>query len=139
MHKTSDGYFIWDKGERANIGKYFNTREFDCHCTLAECKEQRISATLVAKLDAVRTEYGRPITVTSGFRCQAQQAALRAQGFETATGKSTHELGHAADIQAPLMTALAAILPQHFKAVGLARTWAHVDLRTDKERRWYYK
>jgi uncharacterized protein YcbK (DUF882 family) len=81
-----------------------------------------------------------PLRITSAFRCKEHQASLRKSGILTAVGTSTHELGDAADILAigkPIDVVLAEA-PKHFKAIGIAKTFIHVDLRDDKERRWPY-
>jgi zinc D-Ala-D-Ala carboxypeptidase len=96
---------------------------------------------LIDKLTLVRIEFGKPIIITDGFRCSSFQELLRAKGLKTAAGKSTHELGHAADIksQDPSdLQNLLLIVKKYFKAVGIAKTFLHVDIRTDKERTWSY-
>jgi zinc D-Ala-D-Ala carboxypeptidase len=138
--KNDGNYFIWQKGAPpAPLTKHFTTKEFDCSCSFPQCQEQRISIELIGFLELVRQEYGRPITVTSGYRCQWEQEDLRRRGYETASGKSQHELGNAADIKGGQMPPLVPILEKYFKSIGLARTWAHVDTRADKLRRWSYK
>jgi LAS superfamily LD-carboxypeptidase LdcB len=54
-------------------------------------------ATLLERLNRVREAYGIPMTVTSGLRSDAQQAALIAGGKSNAP-KSHHLTGEAADI-----------------------------------------
>lgn len=98
-----------------------------------------MSIHLINNLEAVRQAYGQSISVHSGYRCAAHQADLAAQGYETAKGISQHQLGNAADLAATNMAAFVPLIEARFKAVGLARTWLHCDLRDDKERRWTYK
>ena len=88
----------------------------------------------------MREAYGRPLTVTSGFRCADKQAALRAAlpPGHTAVGKSTHELGEAADVRGPNSATLLPLLEAEFEAIGIAKTFYHVDLRVGKKRRWNY-
>jgi uncharacterized protein YcbK (DUF882 family) len=127
----------WDRGVTRAISHHFTAKEFTCSCGV--CKLQRIDEQLLAKLEAVREELGAPITVTSGFRCALRQSQLTKQGLETAKGLSTHELGQAADIRAPDISKLLEICEKQFKAIGVAKTFLHVDLRSDTTRRWYYK
>lgn len=135
--------FIFKKQDKKDLGKYFNSKEMECHCKYDDCIDQFISETLIQKLDLVREEFGEPLRVTSAFRCAKKQADLRGSGIKTAAGKSTHEMGAAVDIQ-PLYTSsekmekLFKILEKHFKAIGIAKTFYHVDLRNDKIRRWDY-
>jgi hypothetical protein len=102
------------------------------------------SEDLLTKLELVRVEFNEPLLITSAFRCDKKQQDLRGTGTLTAKGKSTHELGHAVDIK-PLKSTeenfkrLLEVLAKHFDAIGLAKTFYHVDLRTDKKnRRWNY-
>jgi uncharacterized protein YcbK (DUF882 family) len=137
--RLEKGFLVWAKEEKAKLSAHFSTEEFECKCALETCGPQRVSARLVALLEETRTDYGLPIRVTSGFRCQGYQAQLRAQGYETAKGLSQHELGRAADIAGTDMRLLEVAASEYFKAIGIARTFVHVDLRADKERRWTYK
>jgi uncharacterized protein YcbK (DUF882 family) len=137
---TETGFYTWTKGTDVKLSDHFTTHEFACPCTHPECQEQRISAALIDKLERLRAALGAAIRITSGYRCSRYQADLRARGFETAAGVSEHELGQAADLQCaahsgPDLAVLAALL---FRAVGIAATWIHVDLRADKLRRWTY-
>jgi uncharacterized protein YcbK (DUF882 family) len=127
------------KDERKKLSRSFNSGEFECRCA-KDCGEQSISKELIDKLQLVRDELGIPLVVTSAFRCAEHQERLRGSGIKTAVGRSTHEDGIAADITVPVgkMPKLLAILEKHFKAIGIARNFYHVDLRDDKERRWKY-
>lgn len=135
--KTENGFYVWNKGEDALLSYHFKAAEFECHCRFSECREQRISKSLVEKLEAIRLEYGKSITITSGFRCGTEQADLRSKGFQTAKGRSTHEDGIAADVSVGWMTQLVPILKKHFVCIGLAPTWAHVDDRSEPHS-WTY-
>lgn len=135
------GFYRWRRGERPQIWpyKYFSPREFECLCGI--CGPQTISADLVGALEAIRISLGKPIRITSAYRCSAHQAKLRRTlpPGHTATGRSSHEDGIAADIQVagnpPL---LLATLEAYFKSIGTAPTFYHVDMRRDKQRRWIY-
>lgn len=133
--KRFEDLYLWNRGETLKLSKNFSTGEFTCRCGV--CKEQTISIKLINKLQAVRDLVG-PLTITSAYRCPAHQAALRGQGVQTAKGTSQHELGRAADVQAKNMPALEAALRKEFMAIGVAKTFFHVDLRTDKPREWRY-
>lgn len=137
-------FFTWKRGANFKIAKYFNSSEFECPCS---CEDQRIHIELPYRLDRVREGLGSALRITSGYRCAGYQAKLKAQGYETAVGVSQHELGKAADIQ-PVksinlgfpsgMTKLKELCEEQFKATGQGRSFFHVDLRDDKERRWNY-
>lgn len=136
--RTENGYYIFDKGTDELSSHHFKLGEFECQCVYPECKDQRISLELLSKLEAMRVAFGQPITITSGYRCEKHQKDMAELGFQTAKN-SQHCLGNAADIQAKLMTPLLSEAKNHFKAIGIASRFLHVDLRSDKERRWYYK
>jgi len=55
---------------------------------------------LLEKLNKIRVVWGKPMTITSGLRNQAQQDALISIGKSTAS-KSKHLYGQAADISDP--------------------------------------
>jgi len=132
-------HYIWDKGVNLGLSAHFKSSEFACHCT--KCGVQKVSKVLVDHLEQVRVEFGTPIQINSGYRCSEYQDELRRQGYETAKGISTHQMGQAADIR-PVdlhqMNDLLTVVKKHFMAIGVARSFLHVDERRDKERRWAY-
>jgi zinc D-Ala-D-Ala carboxypeptidase len=130
---------IWGRGDLATWqSKYFRAKEFECQCGV--CQRQVLDDKLIAMLDEVRDLVGIPIKINSGFRCAKRQDDLRKQGLETATGKSSHENGQAADIACADMAALEkaclTVFAKH--SVGVARTFIHVDVRANGPRRWGY-
>lgn len=140
--RKENGYYLWTRGEVTDLTDHFKSSEFTCPCK--NCDEQKIAIELVDKLERVRVLLGKPIKVTSGYRCRAHQLELAAKGYETAKGISQHELGRAADIVQPgatlyEFTAMLHYCEQEFQAIGEGLSFLHVDLRTDKPgRRWYY-
>ncbi len=125
----------WSRGTAMPLSPHFKTKDFTCKCGV--CRNQRLSKELITKLEAVREAIGQPITVTSGFRCELYQANLAKHGLQTAKN-SMHCQGQAADIVAADMAALYTACEVEFKAIGIAKTFLHVDLRADKVRRWDY-
>lgn len=137
--RLENGYYYFSKIEKMPLSPHFVSSEFACQCKYDTCDESKVSKELVDKLEAARVACGISIRITSGYRCRAHQLALAAQGKETATGISQHELGNAADVAAKDMDALLAALEPEFKAIGVAKSFIHVDLRSDRDRRWGYK
>lgn len=137
-----DGYYIWQKDQEYPLSAHFGTREFNCRCDHETCKEQRVSKSLIEKLELIREEVGQPLIVTSAFRCSAHQADIRSSGISTVVAKkSTHELGDAADIvpkdRKDVQGSFLKICAQHFDSIGLSDRFLHVDLRSGI-RRWNY-
>lgn len=110
--------------------KYFNFDDFDC----SHCGKNWTDIKLLQKLDLVREEYGKPITITSGYRCPEHNKAVGG------VPNSQHVSGKAADISGASLDDLYDICLKHFKAVGDGRRkgFIHVDLRDDTDRRWVY-
>lgn len=139
--REENGCYVWAKGETFPLNKYFSTREFSCKCTNKECVDQKIDKELLEKLTELRIAVNEPITITSGYRCAAHQAAVEKSGVSTVVAKhSQHELGKAVDLKTTRMPIkdVVTLAERIFKAIGIASTWCHVDLRSEKERRWYY-
>lgn len=129
----------YPKDSDESLTKDFKAREFDCPCD--HCHETLIDDELVLKLQELRELLAFPIKITSGYRCEHHQEELREMGFETAVGKSQHELGKAADVKTGHHLGIEieeAARSAGFKAVGVGRSFIHADLRDDKNRRWKY-
>lgn len=77
------------KGDKLSAN--FTVQEFDCEGELL------ISEVLIDFLQVVRSRWGKPVKINSGYRSDAKQAALKAQGYKTAT-TSPHIQGMAADL-----------------------------------------
>ena len=131
---------FWKRGETGPLSAHFNKEEYTCQCKNSDCIDQMIEEELLNKLEQLRMDLGQPIRINSGFRCAKHQQELREGGLETAVGKSTHELGQAADVSCPVpIDDLAITAAKYFMAIGQASSWCHLDLRTGKVRRWTYK
>ena len=91
----------------------------------------KIDPELVRKLQQLRDRIGKPISITSGYRCPAHN---RAVGGAT---QSQHLTGKAADITVKGMAP--AVVADHAEAVGFGgigryATFTHVDTRSEKAR-----
>ena len=106
----------------------FTLAEFACRC----CGAAKIDPGLVQKLQALRDRIGKPIAITSGYRCPAHNRAVGG------AAQSQHMRGTAADI---VVKGLApATVADHAEAIGFGgigryATFTHVDCR-DKKARW---
>ncbi len=140
-------FFTWPTHWKESISPHFYTFEFESHDPA--CAIQTIRGDLIHKLELCRTEYetllkekspdARPsISPTSGYRTVWDMLRLKEQGYEVATGVSQHELGAAVDVMAEDIPMLLTVCEKHFDAIGVGSHFLHVDLRSDKKRRWYY-
>jgi uncharacterized protein YcbK (DUF882 family) len=126
--------------EGRQISEHFNSNEFRCDCGV--CRIILVNTDLVSKLEEMRKILGSSLTISSGYRCEHKQHELTIRGFDTAKGISQHTLGNAVDVTngvTPGFELEDAARKAGFKAVGVAKTWVHVDLRSDRDRRWTYK
>lgn len=134
---SSMGYFTCTKGQATKLSTYFDSTEFDCHGSGC-CSTTKINETLVKYLDKIREHFGKPITVTSGYRCPTHNARIGG-----ATG-SRHSKGDAADI------VVSGVAPREvakyaesigIMGIGLYETssdghFVHIDTR-EKKSFWY--
>lgn len=133
----------WKKGSNNPLSTNFTESEMECQCRYDSCDIQTMDERLLEKLQKVRDRFGKPLKVTSAFRCEKHQNDLRKTGIKTAMSRSQHELGMAVDIR-PLdfskeeMERLFPILSEEFKAIGISPRFFHVDMRSDRIRRWDY-
>lgn len=111
----------------------FTAGEFFCKC--GKCINQPISSELVAKLQLLRNQMGRPIIFTSAYRCPAYNAKIGG------ARNSRHLIGDAVDIAIAGMDWR--LLVREAKAVGFRgigygqhRGFIHVDLGAVRE--WDY-
>jgi hypothetical protein len=136
-------YFQWKRGANLQLSPHFNSSEFECSCR--QCTDQKIAVALVEKLELVREEYGAPLQITSAYRCLQRQKELLNDPKIQTVKNSQHTIGNAVDVR-PVVRSLTSanmgrllfILRKQFRAIGLAATFYHVDLRADKEREWKY-
>ena len=80
-----------NKKSNQKLSEHFSSDEFDCHGTGC-CTTTIINEKLVEYLEKIRTHFGKPITITSGYRC-----VVHNRNVGGATG-SRHGKGDAADI-----------------------------------------
>ena len=113
------------------ITPHFKVREFAC----SDGSDVVFVATsLVDILEAIRVHFGRPMTITSGYRTVSYNASIK-----NSSKKSQHCNGLAADIQVEGHTPVevydyaCSLLGDH-GGVGIYNTFVHVDVRASKSR-----
>ena len=101
--KTRKALFA-DQGQK--ISEHFRKSEFKCHCGGKWCDGYNgyaVNPKLVEILEKIRKETRKPITITSGIRCQKYNDSLKGS-----VKNSVHRLGGAADIYIPGVTTTSA-------------------------------
>lgn len=122
---------------RRRLAPSFTVREFRCR---DGSDVVMIDESLVVLLQCIREHFGKPITITSGYRTATHNTAVGG------AKSSQHLLGRAADIQVQgvsvedvaayaesLMPAWGGVGRYPVKA-GRAKGWVHVDTRPNKSR-----
>ena len=129
-------YSLAKDGSR-RLAPSFTVREFRCR---DGSDVVMIDQTLVVLLQAIREHFGKPVTITSGYRTAVHNAAVGG------AKSSQHLLGRAADIQVqdtdPLAVAAYAesLMPgwggvgRYPVKAGRTKGWVHVDTRPNKSR-----
>ena len=118
--------------------KYFDLSEFKCKC--GKCNgypPNGMSRILLLALDELREKIGRPVYVSSGYRCEEWNRA------NNGVSNSTHTLGCACDIYVEGMSVyeLAKICKEIFDGVGeyYQQGFVHVDMRSNGAETGYYQ
>jgi uncharacterized protein YcbK (DUF882 family) len=112
--------------------KYFTKDEMQCSC----CGECKMDEHFMEMLDSLRRGVGKPLTVTSGYRCPKHDAEIG--------GGGNHTQGRAVDLRCGSSDLRYAILrlaiELGFRRIGIAKTFLHLDLVFDKPERvaWLY-
>jgi len=115
---------------------YFDKSEFDCKC---QCGANEVKPRLIDMLNAAREDAGIPFTITSGTRCETNNA------LSGGAPDSAHLNGWAVDIHAvssrARYTILKALLDAGFTRIGIGSTFIHADCDPDKFKEvvWKYK
>ena len=113
---------------------HFRAKELACKCG---CYEQKMAADFMVMLEQLRQKLGRPVFITSGFRCQEHNKAVGG-----ASG-SWHLLGMAADIICisanDRYEIVGAAIEIGFSGLGIDKHFVHVDNRKSLPKKiWTY-
>ena len=123
-------YSLASEGAK-QITPHFKVREFACS---DGSDVVFVSTSLVDILEAIRVHFGRPVTITSGYRTVSYNASLK-----NSSKKSQHCNGLAADIKVAGVSPAAVadyaeqLLGSH-GGVGRYSAFTHIDVRADKSR-----
>ncbi|MFW0778392.1 MAG: D-Ala-D-Ala carboxypeptidase family metallohydrolase [Rickettsiales bacterium] len=117
-----------------DLSQHFSRHEFKCKC--GECDFDTVDADLVAPLEYVRQYLGKPITITSGCRCDKYNNQIGG------SPRSQHKYGRAADIVVRGVDAVEVyelLNASPFRndiSLGKYENFTHVDTRTNGPKRW---
>jgi len=128
---------VLPKGANIELGKFFNSREFDCKCSYSSCTKTLIDIEHLEQLIILREEKQAPIKINSGYRCKKHNKDVG--GSPT----SQHTKGTATDIVVKgwLPRKLANYLlttswAQMFWGIGAYDTFTHIDSRRNRKAKW---
>ena len=124
---------VYDMATEANrqLSTHFQLHEFAC---TDGSKPVFLSQALVDILEAIRVHFGRPVTVTSGYRTVSYNASIK-----NSSKKSQHCNGLAADLHVDghthqeVYNYACQLLGDH-GGVGLYSWGVHIDVRANKSR-----
>ena len=108
--------------------KYFTYTEFDSPDEVGSGK--KMHPDILEMLDQARDKYDKPIKITSGYRTEKHNDKVGG------TPNSIHLKGLAADIACASSVdryhLINCLLDVGFKRIGIANTFIHVDIDTEK-------
>lgn len=114
------------RGANIPLGKYFNSSEMDCKCNYDSCTYTLIDMEHMVKMNELREQLGKPIKVTSAYRCEKHNADV---GGST---RSQHLQGTATDIQVKDISPskiVSKMRPYWKGGLGKYNTFTHLDSR----------
>ena len=113
---------------------FFDTKEFESKDGKpSPCGETVVAKELIVRLNAIRSRFGKPIIINSGYRSPEHNAKVGG------VANSQHVLGTAADIRPedlkdlPELQKICDEMNPH-GGVGFYDTFCHVDVRGEKAR-----
>lgn len=118
------------KTDKTQLTKHFNITEFHCKGTRCGCKDTLHDPALSAYLQKIREHFGKPLYITSGYRCPKHNAETA-----NAASNSRHTKGQAADFYIPdVKPAEIAKFAESIGVlgIGLYDSFVHIDTRSTK-------
>jgi N-acetylmuramoyl-L-alanine amidase len=123
----ASGVKVYKKGADVQLSKNFHLSEYACKCS--QCSTVVVDHGHVANLQRLRDKLGRPINITSGYRCENHNAAVGG------VKNSEHVQGSATDLVVNGMSpAAVANAAENFDGLGRYAGFTHVDSRGYKAR-----
>ena len=108
-----------------------------CTCNSVNCDKRSVKQSLLDRVQKVRDDAGRPLTITSGGRCAYHQNEIHR------VKPADHQKGQAVDIAVNGGVERGELvelgLKHGFNAIGIAKTFAHLGYRAgEKLVMWVY-
>jgi len=116
------------KGAAILISYKLNSSEVDCKCDNERCFYTLVDNNLLGLWSLFRAKWGKPVTISSGFRCQTHNASEVVKGSK----KSRHTIGSALDLVLPKKDKeeFIALAKKYFPyVIDDYKTFIHVDVR----------
>lgn len=117
------------KTDKTKLSEHFNISEFHCKGAKCGCGETLHDPALSQYLQQIRDHFGKPLVVTSGYRCKKHNEAVGG------VSGSLHTKGQAADF------VISGIKPLEIakfaedlgiKGIGLYDDFVHIDTRSNR-------
>lgn len=113
--------------------KYFSVKELAC----SHCNVNGMQQPMLEKLDLFRVRWGKPLVLTSAYRCEFHNKAIGG------APNSQHVKGLAVDVTWSSYTgkekaALLKLAMEIFTGIGLHKQFLHVDDRPGEQLVWFY-
>ena len=114
-----------------NLTKHFTKAELACPC----CGLCLMRDDFLLALERLRTAWGRPILINSGYRCKDHNQKIGG------AAKSQHMLGKAADLNTLDLNekdrlSFHALCRKEFTGIGISPVFIHVDIAGTRD--WVY-
>jgi uncharacterized protein YcbK (DUF882 family) len=120
-----------------DLCRNFNRSEFGCKGKECCGHSAPVHPDLIEALQTLRNRIGRPLSITSGFRCRRHNATIGGEEL------SFHTLGMAADVACPdgISPGQLAALAEGIDlfrdgGIGVYPSWVHLDVRKNGKARW---
>lgn len=123
----------FNKTETTQLTNNFKISEFHCKGTSCGCTETLHDTALSSYLQLIRNHFGKPVYITSGYRCPTHNASVGG------VSNSRHTQGKAADFYISGITPLE--IAQFAESIGILGigcydsahgNFVHIDTRTSK-------
>jgi len=118
-----------------DLTRNFSRSEFACKGKNCCGGSTPVQPALATGLQEIRDKIGKPLTISSGFRCKTHNRAIG--GAEN----SQHCLGTAVDLLCPddwtpaQLAGLAETIPVFEQGgIGIYKSWVHLDIRQERAR-----